>query len=107
MAIPSGWNTYTVRIWDKNASNFGMVFTNVAGETEIRDLPKGLPGTSGYRDYFGSTSTWDGLSVLGLPVNGSILGESYAGGSHISTGGAQVKNVSISALNPAADHTTF
>ena len=100
------WHTYTLRLWDKDASNFGMAYTNGAN-TQIQNIPKGYPGGSTYRAYLGRTSSWDGLALLGIPVNGALLSESYAGGSHISIGGAQIKNVTIGSLSASADHTQF
>ena len=97
VSIPSGWNTYTLTITDKDSSNYLMVWTNGSG-TQTRDIPKGFPSGNTYRAYLGRTSTWDGFAILGIPVNGALLGESYAGGSHIATGGAQIRNISISAV---------
>ena len=105
------WHTCTLRVWDKDASTYGMFLHVSSGSQAIADLPKTFPNTD-YAPYVGRTSTWDGFSVFGIPAlisehgatAGGLIQIAAHGGMHYTTG-AELKDVVIKALDPALDHT--
>ena len=116
----TGWNLITLRIWDKDQSNWGFFFHSGAsglygsGGTggHVADIPKspGFPHAN-HAPYLGRTSTWSGYSVLGIPNNnsgaswgGAAPGEIITSGSFVLTDD-QIRNILITTLDRLSDHT--
>lgn len=93
------WNEVVLRIWDKDSSTWGM-FMSAGSNSIVRNLTTGFPNGN-QLSFPGRTSTWTGYSVNCVEAPGNVT---TSQGWKVTPGG-EVKDISISALNPGVDHT--